>query len=343
MEVFFTEIIEEKQRFEDFMASPRKVVIVCHQNPDGDAMGSSLGLFHYLNKKNHEVTVISPTEVPEYLRWMPDADKVLDFENYEQNDKAKRSIEKADIIFCLDFSVLNRTKNVESFIKKAKALKVVVDHHEEPEQFADFMYWNVKAASTCELIFAMIENLGDRKLVDKTIATCLHTGLITDTGSFRFDSVSQEVHRVAGELVSEGVEVNKIHRSLFDNNDLSRLRLMGYVFNQKLVLLPEFGVAYMTISADELKEYQSKSGDTEGIVNFGLGIKGVKVAAIFVERNDLIKISFRSVDTVSVSEFSRKYFDGGGHHNAAGGRSKMSLEQTVEKFVSLIPALFEAE
>jgi phosphoesterase RecJ-like protein len=218
---------------------------------------------------------------------------------------------------------------------------VVVDHHEEPEQFADFTFWNVKAASTCELIFAMIENLGDRQLVDKTIATCLHTGLITDTGSFRFDSVSQEVHRVAGELVSEGVEVNKIHRSLFDNNDLSRLRLMGHVFSQKLVHLPEFGVAYMTISAEELKSFHSKSGDTEGIVNYGLSIKGVKVAVIFVERNDLIKISFRSIDTVSVSDFSRKYFDGGGHHNAAGGRSTIGLEKTVEKFISLLPVLIE--
>jgi bifunctional oligoribonuclease and PAP phosphatase NrnA len=340
MSLFFTEYNDKKSSFLDFISEPKKIVITTHQNPDGDALGSSLGLKHFLTQLGHKVTVISPTEVPDYLAWLPEAEQVLDYENYGQITQAQELTREADLIGCLDFSSLNRIKNFEPSVRNAKASKaqiLLVDHHEQPENFADFVFWNQAAASTTELIFQLIENLGFANLINQKVATCLYTGLVTDTGSFRFDSVSKEVHRIAGELVSHGIEHNKIHRKLFDNNELSRLKMLGYVLNNKLVHMPELGVAYITLTADELQKFESKSGDTEGLVNYGLTIKGVKMAAIFIERQDLIKISFRSVDDLSVSEFSRRYFDGGGHKNAAGGRSSANMEITIEKFLKLLP------
>ena len=337
MKVFFTESSAQRQAFKAFLASPKQIVIVCHQNPDGDALGSSLGLKHFLEQQGHQAIVISPTEVPDYLAWLPSIETVLDFENYGHTEKAKTLVANADLICCLDFSNLNRLKNLETAVRASKATKLLVDHHEEPETFADFTFWNQQAASTCELIFQLIEQIDGRAFVNQTVATCLYTGLVTDTGSFRFDSISKEVHRVAGELVDTGIEVNKIHRALFDNNSITRLKMLGFVLNNKLVHLPEFKVVYMSLSAEDLKQFGSQSGDTEGFVNYGLSIKGVQMAAIFIERGDLIKISFRSVDDFSVSEFSRKHFDGGGHKNAAGGRSTASLDETISRFLSLLP------
>lgn len=337
MKLFFTEDTTKKTQIQSLLSAPKRIVITTHQNPDGDALGSSLGLKHFLIQLGHAVTVVSPTEVPDYLAWLPDADQILDFENYAHTAKIKAITQDAELICCLDFSALNRIKNFEPEVRASKAVKLLVDHHEQPENFADFVFWNQQAASTTELIFLMIEDLGFADKIDKNVATCLYTGLVTDTGSFRFDSVSKQVHRVAGELVDRGIDHSKIHRKLFDNNDVNRLRLLGYVLNNKLVHLPELGVAYMSLSEEELQNFSSKPGETEGLVNYGLTIKGVKMAAIFIQKNDLIKISFRSVDDLSVSEFSRKYFDGGGHKNAAGGRSTASLEATIEKFLRVLP------
>ncbi len=336
MQEFFTESNQKLQLFNDFLSVPRKIVITTHQNPDADALGSSLGLAAYLKKKGHFPTVITPTDYPDFLKWMPNEPDVINFEG-DRQDLAKKLIAKAEMIFCLDFSALNRIKGMEEYVKQSAAQKVLIDHHQQPENFANFVFWNEKAAATCELIYQLIEKLGDVELIDTSLAECLYAGLVTDTGSFRFDSTTEEIHRIAGELITKGVRPNDIHRKIFDSNSFERMKFLGFALGEKLTHLPEFNVAYMAISKEELGRFSSKNGDTEGIVNYGLAIKGVVMAAIFTERDDMIRISFRSVDTFSVSEFSRNHFNGGGHKNAAGGRSHASLSQTVEKFLGLLP------
>lgn len=336
MQEFFTDSVQKLQEFNDLLASPRKIVITTHQNPDADALGSSLGLASYLRKKNHAVTVITPTDYPEFLEWMSGEEEVINFESDKQ-EVAKQLIANADVIFCLDFSALGRIKSMEEYVKKASAKKVLIDHHQQPESFADFIFWNEKAAATCELIYQLIEILGDKALIDIPSAECLYAGLVTDTGSFRFDSTTKDLHRVAGELIEIGVETNSVHRKIFDGNSLERIQFLGFAISQKLVYLPEYRVSYMTISKEELARYGSKNGDTEGIVNYGLSIKGVEMTAMMVEKDGMIRISFRSVKDFSVSEFARNHFDGGGHKNAAGGRSYESLAKTLENFLGLLP------
>lgn len=336
MQEFFTDSVQKLQDFNLLLASPKRIVITTHQNPDADALGSSLGLASYLKKKNHSVHVITPTDYPEFLQWMSGEKEVINFES-EKQETAKRLIAEADIIFCLDFSALGRIKAMEEYVRTSAAKKVLIDHHQQPESFADFVFWNEKAAATCELIYQLIEILGDKALIGVSAAECLYAGLVTDTGSFRFDSTTKDLHRVAGELIEIGVQTNDIHRKIFDNNSLERMQFLGFAISQKLVYMPQYRVSYIAISKEELARFGSKNGDTEGIVNYGLSIKGVQMTAMFVERDDMIRISFRSVKDFSVSEFARNYFSGGGHKNAAGGRSYDSLSKTLEKFLSLLP------
>lgn len=336
MQEFFTDSLESKQAFIRLLQTPKKIIITTHQNPDGDAIGSSLGLTAILKQLGHFVTVITPTDSPDFLKWMPNFSEVLNFEGNEQ-PLAKKRIAEAELIFCLDFSSYSRLKNMEADIKASTASIVLIDHHEQPEVKANFIFWNQKAAATCELIYQLAERTIGSQLVDTDAATCLYAGLVTDTGSFRFDSTTSDVHRVAGELINKGIRNSIVHRKLFDTNTFDRMRFLGFALHEKLVYLPEFRVAYFSFTKDELERFNSKNGDTEGIVNYGLSINGVVMSAIFVERDDLIKISFRSVDDFSVSELSRNHFDGGGHKNAAGGRSYESLQQTVERFLTLLP------
>jgi bifunctional oligoribonuclease and PAP phosphatase NrnA len=337
---FFTDNTTQKEEFSLLLAQPKKIVITTHQNPDGDAMGSSLGLAGVLKKMGHQVVVIPPTEPANYLRWMPHQELVICFEGNQQNE-AKEKINEAELIFCLDFSVLDRIKNMAPLVRESNAIIVMVDHHQEPESFANYVFWNEKAAAACELVYQLIEKTVGADLIGKDEASCLYAGLVTDTGSFRYDATTSDVHRIAGELISKGIRNSLIHRQLFDTNSIDRLRFLGYALHQKLVHLPEYNAAYFTFTKEELQQFNSKNGDTEGIVNYGLSIQGVVFSAIFVERDDMIKISFRSVNNFSVSELSRQHFDGGGHHNAAGGRSYESLDATVQKFLNLLPSLQE--
>ena len=334
---YFTQSPEKKSAFLSLMADPKKIVITSHQNPDGDAFGSSLGLAAILKEMSHDVQVISPTDHADFLNWMPGTADVLDFQNKEHRAQAEKIIADADLVFCLDFSALSRVKEMESLFRESKALKVLIDHHQQPENFADYVYWDERAAATCQLIYLMVEELDWKRFMNKDAATCLYTGILTDTGSFRFDSTSKEVHRIAGELLETGINPNKISRNLFDQNSLDRMKFLGYALGEKLTYLEEFKTSYFYFSKEELEKYNSKSGDTEGVVNYGLSVAGAVMSAIFIEREDMIKISFRSVDDFSVSELARDHFDGGGHKNAAGGRSAESLENTVKKFLELLP------
>lgn len=321
------------------LATPKKVVIVTHFKPDADALGSSLGLANFLVKKGHSVSVISPSDYPDFLAWMPGNEMVLALlkENKETEARAEALISSADIVFCLDFSNLKRIHEVGPMVAKAAAAKVLIDHHLEPEAFADFSMWDVASASTAQLIVELIDKLGDLHLVDANIATCLYAGLMTDTGGFRHNNTTRKEFEVAAALVSKGANPSLVAKQIYDTNSLERLRLTGFALSEKLVVLQAFNTAYMTLTQHELKKFGSQTGDTEGLVNYGLSIKGIKLAVLMYDRGDEIKLSFRSLNDFNVNTLARKHFEGGGHKNASGGQSKLSLEETLQKFLSILP------
>jgi phosphoesterase RecJ-like protein len=321
------------------LASPKKVVIVTHFKPDADALGSSLGLAGYLAQKGHSVAVISPSDYPDFLTWMPGKEMVIALtkDSVVPQQKAKALIEACDVLFCLDFSSLKRINEVGEMVKTSTAKKVMIDHHLEPEKFADFEKWDVSSASTAELIFELIDEWGDRELIDQDIANCLYAGLMTDTGGFRHNNTTHKEFLIASELVSRGANPSEVAKKIYDTNSLERLRLTGYALSQKLVVLPEYNTAYMTLTWEELRQFGSQTGDTEGLVNYGLSIKGIKMAVLMYDRKEEIKLSFRSLQDFDVNAFARKHFEGGGHKNASGGQSKQNLEETLKKFLAILP------
>ncbi|RAK02403.1 phosphoesterase RecJ-like protein [Larkinella arboricola] len=324
----------------DLIEKPQTVLITTHLNPDADAMGSSLGLAGYLKKRNHRVTVIAPTEYPDNLNWLSGNSEVIVFEE-KKRIEVTQLFEQANVIFCLDFSVLNRIRDLEPMVRQSRAKKVMIDHHLEPEAFADFTYWDTSAAATAQLIFRLIDQIGDKALIDVPIAECLYAGIMTDTGSFRHASTTGDVHRVVADLIDIGIEVSPIHRRIYDNVSLDKLRFTGYALSEKLVVLPEYRFAYITITDAELKRFRSKMGDTEGLVNQALAVEGVVMAAILIDRGDEVKMSFRSLGDFSVRDLASQHFNGGGHKNAAGGRTTLTLRETEEKLLNVLPAYQE--
>jgi phosphoesterase RecJ-like protein len=327
------------QPIEDFfpllVSSPKKIVITTHQKPDGDAMGSSLGLYHFLLQFNHSVTVISPTNWADFLDWMPGCDKVIDFDSNKQ--RSQQIIDEADILFCLDFNVLHRTKHMEHPLTKANCIKVLIDHHEQPQVEA-FTYGisSTNKSSTCEMVYDFIVASGHKDKLNINIATCLYTGAMTDTGSFRFPSTTAAVHRMVAEFKDLGLHHTEIHNNIYDNFLENRLRFIGQALLHRLDVLYEYNTALMFIPKSDLVKHDIKTGDTEGLVNYLLTIKGIKFGAIVIDRDEERKWSFRSKGHFDVNTFARKHFEGGGHMNAAGGRSGDSLENTVNKFREII-------
>lgn len=324
------------QAFSSHLSQPRNVIILTHFKPDADALGSSLGLAGFLKRKGHTVTVITPSDYPDFLTWMPGNSEVLVFQK-DRPELAKEKIEKADTIFCLDFSSLNRINELGEMVRQSTATKVLIDHHLEPEKFADFEQWDDTAASTAELVYQLIYELGDERLIDVSIANCLYAGIMTDTGGFRHPNTNYKVFQIASRLVACGADPARVSKLIYDTNTIERLRLMGYVLSQKLQVLPEYKTAYIVLSADELKRFSSQTGDTEGLVNYGLSIKGIKLSVLISDRKESIKLSFRSLGSFSVNDLARKHFSGGGHRNAAGGQSLSTLEQTLQRFLELLP------
>lgn len=312
------------------------VLITTHQNPDADAMGSSLGLAGYLRKKGHRVTVVTPTDYPQNLHWLSGNDEVIAFDE-KVRVLVGQLVDEADVIFCLDFSALDRIRELAPMVRQARARKVMIDHHLEPETFADLMLWDTSAAATAELVYRLIVQLGDQNLLDVSIAECLYAGLMTDTGSFRHANTTGDVHRMAADLLDLHIDVSSIHRRIFDNVSLDKFRLLGYVLNEKLRVLPQYKFAYITLTDGELKRYRSKTGDTEGMVNYALAVDGVVMAAILIDRGEEIRLSFRSIGDFSVRELASTHFGGGGHRNAAGGRSTASLAETERNLLEVLP------
>lgn len=318
------------------LASPKKIVIIPHRNQDGDSMGSTLGLYHFLIQLQHEVTVISPNEFADYLKWMPAADKVLLFE--ENHEVCEPKLNEADIIFTLDFNAFHRTGEfMGSFLEKLDKTFIMIDHHQLPDDYAKYMYSDTKMSSACEMVYHFITQLGQENLINATVGTCLYTGLVTDTGSFRFSSTTSTTLRVAASLVDKGVNSAQIHNNLFDTSSYNRLQLLGKAL-QNMKLMPEYKTSYITLTQEELDSHHYQKGDTEGFVNYGLSIDGIDFTAIFIENKSegIIKISFRSQGDFDVNQFARDHFNGGGHINAAGGKSTVNIEETVAKFIKIV-------
>ena len=320
----------------ELLAQPQNIVITTHHKPDGDALGSSLGLYHYLKQKQHQVQVITPTDYPDFIHWMPGNADVIIFT--EQKEKSAALVKEADLIFCLDFNSLSRINELGEFVKDSSAKKIMIDHHLDPENFDDFRHWNTKACAAAQLVYEFIaELLGDKNSITADIATCLYTGIMTDSGSFRFPTTTANVHRIAADLIDLGADNAAIHQLVYDNSTENRLRFLGYCLSNKLEIFHEYNTAMIAVTAEELKRFNIVTGDTEGIVNYALSITGIRLAAIIIERPDRVKLSLRSSGTFPANEICKNYFHGGGHRNAAGGQSENTLEQVIHQFKTLLP------
>jgi phosphoesterase RecJ-like protein len=304
-----------------------------HQKPDPDAMGSALGLYHFLLQFGHTVTVVSPTNWAGFLDWMPASNLVLDYENYKQREKAETALQSADWLFCLDFNTLSRTRNVAPVIKNLTCVKILIDHHEQPEvENFDYGVSDVTKSSTAEMVYDFIANSGNTDKINNEIAECLYAGVMGDTGSFRFPSASASLHRMVATLKEKGLRHTPVHDNIYDNYLENRLRFIGHVLQNRMEILYEYNAALIAVPKNDLIRYEIKTGDTEGLVNFPLSIQGIKLAAIVIDRDEERKWSFRSKGDFDVNSFAREHFNGGGHYSASGGRSYDSLDKTVQKF-----------
>ncbi|HIC32875.1 MAG TPA: bifunctional oligoribonuclease/PAP phosphatase NrnA [Flavobacteriaceae bacterium] len=327
---------QDISEIKSLLASPKKIAIVTHKNPDGDAIGSSLALFHYLTKINHFVTVITPNDYPDFLKWVPGQDLILKFDS--QNSQSVEALNNADIIFTLDFNAFHRAGDMENTLAENKSLKIMIDHHQQPDPYAKYTYSDVSMSSTCEMIYNFIEMLDDLDHLDSNMATAIYLGIMTDTGSFRFNSTTSRTHRVIADLIDKGAKNTFIHNQVYDTNSYNRLQLLGCALSN-LKVLPEYRAAYITLTLNELQKFDYKKGDTEGFVNYALSLDNIVLAAIFIEdaQQNIVKISLRSKGNFSVNLMSRSHFEGGGHTNAAGGKSDLPIKKTVEKFISILP------
>lgn len=316
------------------IAEARSIVITSHKSPDGDAIGSALAMHHFLKNMGQNVITILPDEVPDFLQWLPGYEEIIFFN--QQKERAGTIIRDADLIFSLDYNQLSRVgEDMEKALIDAKGEFIMIDHHQLPGSYPKVTFSDTSACSTCEMVHSFIVQLGYKTFIDVNAGTCIYTGIMTDSGSFRFHTVSQGTHYIAGELIALGVDHAEIHRNVYDTNLMDKLRLIGYALSEKLVVLHDCSTAFISLSKEELERFNYKPGDTEGLVNQALSIKGVKLAAFFREGNNEVKCSFRSKGSFDVNAFSRKYWNGGGHMNAAGGASIASLDDILHKFRAL--------
>lgn len=329
-------ILKGFKDLQDYLSAPKNIVIIGHRNPDGDAIGSTLGLKHYFDKKGHTTQVLMPNEYPDFLHWVPGSETVYRFDR--QNNQSVKALAKSDIIFLLDFNALHRVgDDMKKTLERYENDFALIDHHQQPDDFK-YMYSDTSMCSTCQMVYNFIEMLDDVALIDKNIATCLYTGIMTDTGSFRFRSTTSKTHRIIADLIDRGAENDRIHSNVHDANSYDRLLLLGQSLSN-LKIFPEYKTAFITLSQEEKDNFNYQKGDTEGVVNYALSLKNIIFAAIFIEDKEqgIVKISLRSKGSFSVNQFARKYFNGGGHDNAAGGKSNLSMEETLTKFTSLLP------
>jgi bifunctional oligoribonuclease and PAP phosphatase NrnA len=322
----------------DQISNSSEIVITTHYNPDGDAIGSSLALYHVLNQLGCNVAVIIPNDYPSFLKWMPGSEKIL---IYETNpDHCNSLIVKAQMLFCLDYNSMSRVKHFTKHLQEAKATKILIDHHIDPSDEFDFAHSRISVSSTSELLYEVITGMGYANLINKDVAECLFVGIMTDTGSFSFACNYSQTFEITASLIGKGIDSEHIHRLVYDTYSENRMRLLGFCLSDRLIVRAEYKTAYIWLTQSDLERFDHQIGDTEGVVNYALSIEGIKMAALFTERNDRIRISFRSKGEFSVNEFARKHYAGGGHRNAAGGDSFVNMKETLRNFEELLPVYF---
>ena len=332
-----TSRMENIESLKSLLNPSKQIVIVLHQRPDADAMGTGLGLARLLNKLKHQVKVLAPTAHPAFLNWLPRAEEVIICSERRQAE-IFALLNKAEIIFCVDFPTLNRLHEMEPVVRNATATKVVIDHHPTTENFGDLIFRDVQAAATAEFLYEIIEALDAQSLVDQEIAECLYAGIMTDTGSFRNSNTTAKTHSITANLIRHGVDVAKVSRLLYENNSLRKLEFLGFALRHRFVVMKEYNAAYFYIREEDYQQYRLQTGDTEGLVNYALSVQGVVLAAVIKEKKNIVRLSFRSSGEIPVNLWAREYFEGGGHKNASGGISHATLEETITHFEHLVKA-----
>ena len=328
-------MLENSTKLKNLITYPKRVVITTHRGPDGDAMGSSLAMFHFLNKIGHSVNVITPNGYANFLHWMPGNKDVLIYEENEQ--KAQEITKDADLIFLMDFSHISRIADFADTITNANATKILIDHHQDPDlSIADIIFSDTQACSTSQLLYEIISDIELSNHIDKSIAECLYVGIMTDTGSFKYSSTSARTHQIIANLIDSGVNNAKIHDLIYDNSSANRMKLLGYCLNNKLLIYPENNSAIISLTEEELGKFKFQKGDTEGFVNYALAIKDIKFAAFITEKEGIVKLSLRSKGDFKVNEIANKYFNGGGHMNASGCISQLTVNETIKKVETII-------
>ena len=315
--------------------SKKNVVITTHRGPDGDAMGSSLALYHLLKKLEHNVQIITPNDYAYFLHWLPGNKDVIIYE--ESKEKCKKISEKADLIFFMDLNNIDRIADYKDCIINTSSIKILIDHHQDPDfSMADLVFSDTKSSSTAELLYNIIKVLNLNHLIDKDISECLYTGILTDTGGFKYSSTTSITHNIISDLIERGADHSKIHDLIYDSSSIDRIRLLGYCLNKKLQVYEKNNSAIISLNHEELIRFNFKKGDTEGIINYALAIKGIIFAALIVEKDGITKLSLRSKGNFKVNEIAKKYFNGGGHINASGGVSQLSVKETIKKLENII-------
>jgi phosphoesterase RecJ-like protein len=312
-----------------------QIVVIPHHNPDGDAIGSALGAFNLLKKYGKKTHIISPNDFPEFLNWLPGRLDVIIAS--QKQGLAHSLIQQADLLIMTDFNCPTRIKGLQEWVLESKAKKILIDHHPEPKDFTDLVFSDTSVSSTAELLFEFFLGIGLEKFIDHDVAACLYAGIMTDTGSFSYNSSNPRTYEIVGSLLKQGIDKDKIHSLVYNNFSTGRMHLLGYCLHKKFVVLPEYKTGYISLTLDELKLFNFQPGDTEGFVNYPLSVKGIIFSAIFIENKDHVKVSFRSRGNFAANLFSEKHFRGGGHRNAAGGECELDLESCLKRFTGLLP------
>ncbi len=324
------------EKLKKLLSNSKKAVVIPHINPDGDALGSCLGFAEYLNCKGHSATVISPNEFPAFYDWMPGASEII--LHSSNPERATEVLNEAEVIFFLDYNDIRRVGDLKELVVEHPATFVMIDHHRQPTDFADIMFSDPEKSSTSEMIYDVISELGDKSVINKSISENLYAGILTDTGSFRFGSTKKATHLAAAHFLEVGVEPDEVYTKVYDNNTLKRIHLLGYTLVEKLKSVDDLAASYISLTEEEQRRFDFQKGDSEGFVNYGLSIGGMKAAGFFRESDGYIKVSLRSKGDFDVNVIAREHFNGGGHKNAAGGRLDISLDAAINLFKEVMRA-----
>jgi len=313
----------------------KNIVITAHTNPDGDAIGSSVAMYHYLTKLGNTVNMLVPNKFPEYYSWLLGSEKIIIYEN--QSKLSQKLLKEADLIFCLDFNALHRLGALSEIVRNTTATRVLIDHHIDPEiENFNFCFSTVETSSTGELVYDFISIIGDEDLIDKNIADGIYTGIVTDTGSYSFSCNRPDTYIITAKLVALGVNAEKIHKLIYDTFSENRLRLLGFAISNRMIVWEELHTALIYLTKSDLNKYNYQVGDTEGLVNYPLSMDKVNMSVLMTEKDNKLRLSFRSKGEFSVNDLARAHFNGGGHRNAAGGKTSETVEELIDRLKTVM-------